>query len=96
MYKEIKALNALPVNTKKPNENFSLLRALQKRESGIAGYPSGGFTLNQQRRIANLYIPNTKEKRIMSLESKVSICKLNKTGTRLVTAGKGNERCFIS
>ncbi|XP_054739982.1 DDB1- and CUL4-associated factor 11 [Anastrepha obliqua] len=86
LYKEIKALCALPANSNRPSERWSLTRGLFKRENGIAAHPAGSFTPNQQRRIANLFVPNNKEERLMSLEAKVFVCKFNKDGSKLVTA----------
>ncbi|XP_018789990.1 PREDICTED: DDB1- and CUL4-associated factor 11 [Bactrocera latifrons] len=86
LYKEIKALCALPANSNRPSDRWSLTRGLFKRENGIAAHPAGSFTPNQQRRIANLFVPNNKDQRLMSLEAKVFICKFNKDGSKLITA----------
>ncbi|XP_067631124.1 DDB1- and CUL4-associated factor 11 [Eurosta solidaginis] len=86
LYKEIKALCALPANSNRPSDRWSLTRGLLKRENGIAAHPAGSFTPNQQRRIANLFVPNNKEERLMSLEAKVFVCKFNRDGSKLITA----------
>ncbi|XP_075165644.1 DDB1- and CUL4-associated factor 11 [Haematobia irritans] len=88
MYKEIKALSGLPANSKRPNERWCLARRLMKRENGLAGFPSGSFTSNQHRRIANLFVPNKKVERLMSLDSKIYVCKFNHDGSRLITASQ--------
>uniref|UniRef100_D3TNE4 WD40 repeat-containing protein n=1 Tax=Glossina morsitans morsitans TaxID=37546 RepID=D3TNE4_GLOMM len=88
MYKEIKALCGLPATSKKPSESWSLTRALMKRENGMTGFRTGSFTDNQQRRIANLFIPNKKIDRLMSLESKIFVCKFNSDGSKLITASQ--------
>lgn len=88
MYKEIKALNGFPANSKKPNERWCLARGLMKRENGISICKSGSFSANQQRRIANYFVPNKKVDRLMSLDSKIYICKLSNDGSRLITASQ--------
>ena len=85
MYKEVKALAGLPPNSKRPNERWCLTRALMRRENGL-GPRNGG---NHLRRMANLFVPNKKDKRLMSLESKVFVSKLNKDGSKLITACQG-------
>uniref|UniRef100_A0A1A9WWF7 WD_REPEATS_REGION domain-containing protein n=1 Tax=Glossina brevipalpis TaxID=37001 RepID=A0A1A9WWF7_9MUSC len=88
MYKEIKALCGLPATSKKPSECWSLIRAIMKRENGLTGFRTGSFTENQQRRIANLFVPNKKIDRLMSLEYKIFVCKFNSDGSKLITASQ--------
>lgn len=88
MYKEIKALSGLPANSKRPNGRWSLTRGLMKRENGLTGFPSGSFTPSQHRRIANFFVPNKKVDRLMSLDSKIYVCKFNADGSRLITASQ--------
>ncbi|XP_073844477.1 DDB1- and CUL4-associated factor 11 [Musca autumnalis] len=88
MYKEIKALSALPANSKRPNGRWCLSRGLMKRENGLVGFPSGSFTSSQHRRIANFFVPNKKVDRLMSLDSKIYVCKFNTDGSRLITASQ--------
>ncbi|XP_030387018.1 DDB1- and CUL4-associated factor 11 isoform X2 [Scaptodrosophila lebanonensis] len=83
MYKEIRARCGL---IQQSNEHFNLLRSLQQRENGLASPGIASFSSNQQRNIANMYIPNQKTARLMSLDSKVYVTKFNKSGTKLLTA----------
>ncbi|KAI8119043.1 hypothetical protein FF38_02422 [Lucilia cuprina] len=95
MYKEIKALSGFPANSKKPNERWCLARGLMKRENGLSVCKRGAFSLNQQRRIGNFFVPNKKVDRLMSLDSKIYICKFNNDGSRLITASQdGTVRIF--
>lgn len=97
MYKQIKSLCALPPNSKRPNDRWSILHAVMKRENGLAGYRAGAFTASQERRIANWFVPNTKVERLMALDSKIYVCKFNNDGSRLVTASQnGLLRIFDS
>ncbi|XP_055837547.1 DDB1- and CUL4-associated factor 11 [Episyrphus balteatus] len=88
LYKEIKQLSGLPPTNRRPNEKWSLQRGLLKRENGLASRTSGYFTPSQHRMISNLFVPNHKETRLMSFDSKVFICKFNKDGSRLITASQ--------
>uniref|UniRef100_A0A1I8P427 Uncharacterized protein n=1 Tax=Stomoxys calcitrans TaxID=35570 RepID=A0A1I8P427_STOCA len=88
MYKEIKALSGLPANSRRPSERWCLTRGLIKRENGLAGFPSGSFTSGQHRRIVNYFVPNKKADRLMSLDSKIYVCKFNNDGSRLITASQ--------
>ncbi|XP_017123566.1 DDB1- and CUL4-associated factor 11 [Drosophila gunungcola] len=83
MYKEIRASSGLVSN---PDDRWNLVRALQQRENGMASPHSASFSKNQQRYISNLYIPNKKSTRLMSLDSKIFVTKFNRTGTKLLTA----------
>lgn len=95
MYKEIKALSSLPANSKRPNERWCMTRGLMRRENGTVGFPSGSFTSSQHRRIANFFVPNKKVDRLMSLDSKIYVCKFNHDGSRLITASQdGTVRIF--
>lgn len=95
MYKEIKALSGFPANSKKPNERWCLARGLMKRENALSVCKRGAFSVNQQRRIGNYFVPNKKVDRLMSLDTKVYICKLNNDGSRLITGNQdGTVRIF--
>lgn len=95
MYKEIKALSGFPANSKKPNERWCLARGLMKRENGLSVCQRGAFSSNQQRRIANFFVPNKKVDRLMSLDSKLYICKFNNDGSLLITVSQdGTVRIF--
>nr|XP_016930290.1 DDB1- and CUL4-associated factor 11 [Drosophila suzukii] len=83
MYKEIRASSGLVSN---PDNRWNLVQALQQRENGIASPHSASFSKNQQRYISNLYIPNKKSTRLMSLDSKVFVTKFNPTGSKLLVA----------
>ncbi|XP_037950826.1 DDB1- and CUL4-associated factor 11 [Teleopsis dalmanni] len=85
IYKEVKAMCGLPANSKLPSSKWSLNRAIEQREMGLKGRPFGAFSANDQRRIATLFIPNKKIKKLMSFENKVQVCTFNKDGSRLVT-----------
>lgn len=65
------------------------MQALQKRENGLAYPGSDSFSPNQQRYFSNMYIPNHRSMRLMSLDAKVFVSKFNKTGTKLLTACQG-------
>ncbi|KAM8711344.1 hypothetical protein ACLKA7_000480 [Drosophila subpalustris] len=84
MYKQIKSRSSL-VN-KATEQRWNLMQALQQRENGIASPGSESFSPNQQRYFANLYIPNQKAMRLMSLDAKVFVTKFNKSGSKLLTA----------
>lgn len=89
MYTQIKARSSL-VN--KPTEQrWNLMQALQQRENGIASPGSDSFSPNQQRYFSNLYIPNQKAMRLMSLDAKVFVTKFNKSGSKLLTACQGQQ-----
>ncbi|KAM7344616.1 DDB1- and CUL4-associated factor 11 [Cochliomyia hominivorax] len=95
MYKEIKALSGFPANSKKPNERWCIAKGLMKRENGLTVCKNGSFSSNQQRRIANYFVPNKKVDRLMALDSKVYICKFKDDGSRLITATQdGMVRIF--
>ncbi|XP_017866216.1 PREDICTED: DDB1- and CUL4-associated factor 11 [Drosophila arizonae] len=84
MYNEVKARCSM---TAKPTEQrWNLMQALQKRENGLAYPGSDSFSPNQQRYFSNMYIPNHRSMRLMSLDAKVFVSKFNKTGTKLLTA----------
>lgn len=90
MYKEIKARSSYQQLTSKPtDQRWNLMRALQQRENGIASPGSGSFSPSQQRYFSNLYIPNQKTMRLMSLDAKVFVTKFNKSGSKLLTACQG-------
>ncbi|XP_022228208.2 DDB1- and CUL4-associated factor 11 [Drosophila obscura] len=84
MYKEIRALSGFA--SKPLNERWNLLHALQQRENGLAAPGTASFSQNQQRYISNLYIPNKKSSRLMSLDSKVFVTKFDKRGDKLLIA----------
>ncbi|KAH8373778.1 DDB1- and CUL4-associated factor 11 [Drosophila serrata] len=84
IYKEIRASSGLA--SLHPDNRWNLVRALQQRENGLASPHSASFSKNQQRYISNLYIPNKKSTRLMSLDSKVFVTKFNRTGSKLLTA----------
>jgi len=88
MYKEIRASSGLVSN---PDNRWNLVQALQQRENGIASPHSASFSKNQQRYISNLYIPNKKSTRLMSLDSKVFVTKFNPTGSKLLVACQGQH-----
>jgi len=88
MYKEIQASSGLVSN---PNNRWNLVHALQQRENGLASPHSASFSKNQQRYISNLYIPNKKATRLMSLESKIFVTKFNRSGSKLLTACQGQH-----
>ncbi|KAH8411039.1 hypothetical protein KR222_009921 [Zaprionus bogoriensis] len=83
MYKEVRARSA-------PGDQcWNLQQALQRRENGLAAAGgSGSFSANQQRYFSNLYIPNQKSMRLMSLDAKVFVTKFNKSGSKLLTASQ--------
>ncbi|EDW02424.1 DDB1- and CUL4-associated factor 11 [Drosophila grimshawi] len=84
MYKEVQARSSL---LSKPTEKrFNLMHALLQRENGIASPGSGSFSPNQQRYISNMYIPNHRSMRLMSLDAKIYVTKFNKSGSKLLTA----------
>ncbi|KAH8290419.1 hypothetical protein KR054_002821 [Drosophila jambulina] len=84
IYKEIRACSGLA--SLHPDNRWNLVRALQQRENGLASPRSASFSTNQQRYISNLYIPNKKSTRLMSLDSKVFVTKFNRSGSKLLTA----------
>lgn len=87
MYKEVKARCSF---VSKPTEQrWNLMQALQKRENGLAYPGSDSFSPNQQRYFSNMYIPNHRSMRLMSLDAKVFVSKFNKTGSKLLTACQG-------
>lgn len=90
LYKEIKALCGLNPTSRRPNDRWCLTKALMRRENGLGMHMNNG---NQLRRIANLFVPNKKDKRLMWLESKVFVSKLNKDGSKLITGCQG--WCFM-
>lgn len=90
MYKEIKERTSNQQLNGKPSEQrWNLMRALQQRENGIASSVFGSFSSSQQRYFSNLYIPNQKTTRLMSLDAKVFVTKFNKSGSKLLTACQG-------
>jgi len=89
MYKEIKARSSLATQQRTTEQRWNLMRALQQRENGIASPGSDSFSPSQERFFSNLYIPNHKAMRLMSLDAKVFVTKFNKSGSKLLTASQG-------
>lgn len=88
LYRELKRLAGQSPDNKMPNDKWSLEMMLRDRENGIRSKTGGTFTENECRRISNMYIPNHKDQRLMSLESKVFCGTFNKSGSRLITASQ--------
>ncbi|EDW74251.1 uncharacterized protein Dwil_GK21482 [Drosophila willistoni] len=85
MFKEIRALSGSS-SSGEQQQHWNLLKALQQRENGVAAPGSASFSSNQQRYINNMYIPNQKSTRLMSLDSKIFVTKFNRDGSKLMTA----------
>ncbi|XP_030560024.1 DDB1- and CUL4-associated factor 11 isoform X1 [Drosophila novamexicana] len=84
MYKEVRARSSLA--SKPTEQRWNLMQALQQRENGLASPGSDSFSPNQQRYFSNMYIPNHRSMRLMSLDAKVFVTKFNKSGSKLLTA----------
>lgn len=89
LYTEIKRDCGLPANNKIPSDIWSLENLIRYRENGVIGHPYGTLSSGHKRRIGNLYIPNEKAERLMSLESKIFISKFNRDGSHLITGSQG-------
>ncbi|ALC41425.1 CG9945 [Drosophila busckii] len=84
MYKQI--MSRCTLDWKPTERRWNLMQALQKRENGLAAPSTDSFSCSQQRYFANMYIPNQKSTRILSLDAKVFVTKFNKSGDKLITA----------
>lgn len=75
LYNEIKYLSGYSSDDNL-RENLSIEKMLMRRENGIGKTQCGSFSENDSRKISNMYIPNRKVERLMSLETKIFVASL--------------------
>ncbi|XP_055387076.1 DDB1- and CUL4-associated factor 11 isoform X2 [Condylostylus longicornis] len=88
LYREIKRNCDMVADNSLPDDRWSLEKLIRERENGLGRKPAGQLHTNTYRQISNLYIPNHKSQRLMSLNRQVYVAKFNKIGSRLVIASQ--------
>lgn len=87
IYQSIKQASGYGADAGSPSEQFSILRMLANRQSGL-GAKGGPFVQSNKCKINNLFVPNRTEKHMYNCKSKVFCGRFSRDGSQFISASQ--------